>query len=151
VAAWIVSTTGMVSGQSEGGHYPGDPRPAQGGPVRLRPRGGTVRTHHLDARRPALPPGRGEADAGRRPAGSQAGKLGPHGEAPAAQHPGDDAGGHTLAAAEVTWLPGEGRMRSPALPDRYTAADLHRVRSGSGRADLAGIVYFDLRLVVLQR
>jgi tRNA-binding protein len=29
------------------------------------------------------------------------GNLGPHGKGPAAQHPGADAGGHALAAAEV--------------------------------------------------
>jgi hypothetical protein len=33
---------------------------------RLRPRGGAFRTHRLNARHPALPPGRGETDVGRR-------------------------------------------------------------------------------------
>jgi quercetin dioxygenase-like cupin family protein len=40
--------------------------------------------------------GRGEADAGRRYAGGHAGHLGSHAQGSAAQHPGEDAGGHAL-------------------------------------------------------
>jgi hypothetical protein len=47
--------------------------------------------------------GRGEADAGRGHRGGQARHLGPHAHRLAAQHPGESARGHAVAAAEVIW------------------------------------------------
>jgi SAM-dependent methyltransferase len=60
-----------------------------------------IRTHRLHARRAALPAGRGQRRAGRQHGGGPGGHLGPNAQWPVAQHPGQGARGHALAAAEV--------------------------------------------------
>jgi hypothetical protein len=83
--------------------------------------------HRLAARRPALPPGRGEADAGRQHYGGAVRHLGLHAHGPAAQHPGKDARGHAVAAAEVA--PGAWGLTMPQTPHvewHFTASETVR-------------------------
>jgi hypothetical protein len=65
----------------------------------LGPGRAAFRRHGLDTCRSAFPPGRGEARPGQL-GGGEVRNPGSHARRPAPQHPGDNARGHAVAAAE---------------------------------------------------